>query len=181
MSQPHYSTKKSNVLRAEIFQVEAVSQLLVLKISPEHVFDLLCQYFQWPQLQLSHFSKLIWTNKVRAEYWLELATATAGLDCYKTCKCLRAYSDWLYGDFTVVIWSWTAHKLSPRQIYLLPKQKLLALSLSPRQLSPRQQSEPKPKTNKSVCDFHNRSNNLFLWVWKTNNLIFFKIVLCGKM
>lgn len=125
MSQPHYSTKKSNVLRAEIFQVEAVSQLLVLKISPEHVFDLLCQYFQWPQLQLSHFSKLIWTNKVRAEYWLELAAATVGLDCYETCKCLRAYSDWLYGDFTV--FEAELHTSCPQDkyIYFLNKSYLL--------------------------------------------------------
>lgn len=173
MPQPHYSTKKANVLRAQICQVEALFQLLVLKTFPEHVFDLLCQYFQWPQLQLSHFSKLICNTKVHVQYWLELAAATVGIYCYKTCKCLRAYSDWLCADITVVILSWTAPKLSPRQIYLLPKQKLLALSLSPRQLSPRQQSEPKPRTNKSVWDFHNRSNNWFLWFFEKQIIWFF--------
>lgn len=118
----------TTVQRSQMFSEQKSSRwklLLVLKISPEHVFDLLCQYFQWPQLQLNHFSKLIWTNKVRAEYWLELAAATVGLDCYETCKCLRAYSDWLYGDFTV--FEAELHTSCPQDkyIYFLNKSYLL--------------------------------------------------------
>lgn len=32
-------------------------------------FHSLCQYLQWPQLQLSQFSQLIWNNKAHVQYW----------------------------------------------------------------------------------------------------------------